>query len=346
MAVNEGFVRYVFKEILDLDVALPLRRMKYNDAMAKYGSDKPDTRFGLEIEDLSDLLTGCAFKVFSGALEGGKGSVRGVNAKGAAAKFTRKEIDKLTELVKTYRAKGLAWTRLSPEGESSSYEKFLTEEEKAAIRARLGAEPGDVLFLVADARNDIVCTSLGQLRLALGNELGLIPKGTFDLLWITDFPQFEWSEEENRWMAMHHPFTCPRPGDEDRLISDPGDCYARAYDMVINGCEVGGGSIRISDPVVQAKMFAGLGFTEEEARKRFGFLLDSFQYGVPPHGGMAFGLDRLVMLMLGKESIRDVIAFPKVQTATELMTQCPGEVEQKSLDELHIAVVLGDKEEK
>ena len=344
MAMNEGFVKYVFKQILDIDIELPLRRMKYNDAMARYGSDKPDTRFGLEIQDLSDLLAGCEFKVFAGALENGKGSVRAINAKGAASKFTRKEIDRLTELVKTYRAKGLAWTRLTPEGESSSYEKFLTEEEKNAIRERLGAETGDVLFLVADPRNDIVCTSLGQLRLALGNELGLIPKDTFDLLWITEFPQFEWSDEENRWMAMHHPFTCPRPGDEDRLTTHPEDCYARAYDMVMNGCEVGGGSIRISDPVVQSKMFAGLGFSEEEAYRRFGFLLDSFKYGVPPHGGMAFGLDRLVMLMLKKETIRDVIAFPKVQTATELMTQCPAEVEQKSLDELHIAVVPDNKD--
>ncbi|MBR2042406.1 MAG: aspartate--tRNA ligase [Oscillospiraceae bacterium] len=341
MTLNEGLVKRVFKDVLDYDVPTPFERLTFNEAMARFGSDKPDTRFGLELCDLSDLLKNCEFKVFAGALE--KGSVRAINAKGAASVFTRKEIDKLTEVVKLYKAKGLAWTRLTPDGETSSYEKFLTEEEKLAIRERLGAETGDVLFIVADSRNDIVFDSLGALRLELGKRLDLIPKGTYNFLWVTDFPLFEWSDEENRWMAKHHPFTCPRPGDEDRLMTDPGDCYARAYDMVLNGCELGGGSIRISDTEVQDKMLQALGLSEEVAQARFGFLLDAEKYGVPPHGGMAFGLDRMVMLMLDRPSIRDVIAFPKVQTASELMTQCPTEVDQKNLDELHIAIVKNEE---
>ena len=342
MTLNEGLVKRVFKDVLDYDVPTPFERLTFNEAMARFGSDKPDTRFGLELCDLSDLLQNCEFKVFAGALE--KGSVRAINAKGAASVFTRKEIDKLTEVVKLYKAKGLAWTRLTADGETSSYEKFLTEEEKLAIRERLGAETGDVLFIVADNRNDIVFDSLGALRLELGKRLDLIPKGTYNFLWVTDFPLFEWSDEENRWMAKHHPFTCPRPGDEDKLMSDPGDCYARAYDMVLNGCELGGGSIRISDTEIQDKMLQALGLSEEVAQARFGFLLDAEKYGVPPHGGMAFGLDRMVMLMLDRPSIRDVIAFPKVQTASELMTQCPTEVDQKNLDELHIAVVRKEEE--
>ncbi|MBQ5329023.1 MAG: aspartate--tRNA ligase [Oscillospiraceae bacterium] len=341
MTLNEGLVKRVFKDVLDYDVPTPFERLTFNEAMARFGSDKPDTRFGLELCDLSDLLKNCEFKVFAGALE--KGSVRAINAKGAASVFTRKEIDKLTEVVKLYKAKGLAWTRLTPDSETSSYEKFLTEEEKLAIRERLGAETGDVLFIVADSRNDIVFDSLGALRLELGKRLDLIPKGTYNFLWVTDFPLFEWSDEENRWMAKHHPFTCPRPGDEDKLMSDPGDCYARAYDMVLNGCELGGGSIRISDTEIQDKMLQALGLSEEVAQARFGFLLDAEKYGVPPHGGMAFGLDRMVMLMLDRPSIRDVIAFPKVQTASELMTQCPTEVDQKNLDELHIAILKNEE---
>ena len=341
MTMNEGLIKYVFKKVLDVDVETPFKRLTWNEAMSRFGSDKPDTRFGLELCDLSDFLKNCEFKVFAGALE--KGSVRAINAKGAACVLTRKEIDKLTETVKLFKAKGLAWTRLTPDGETSSYEKFLTEEEKNAIRERLGAETGDVLFIVADSRNDIVFNALGALRLELGKRLDLIPKGKFNFLWVTDFPLFEWSDEENRWMAMHHPFTCPRPGDEDKLMTDPGDCYARAYDMVLNGCELGGGSIRISDTEIQDKMLHALGFTEESAQARFGFLLDAEKYGVPPHGGMAFGLDRMVMLMLDRPSIRDVIAFPKVQTATELMTMCPTEVDQKNLDELHIAVVKDEE---
>lgn len=334
MTINEGFVKRVFREVLDVEIPTPFLRLPYAEAMTRYGSDKPDVRFGLELCDLSDLLSGCEFKVFAGALAAG-GSVRAINAKGAADMLSRKEIDKLTDLVKTYRAKGLAFTRLTADAESSSYEKFLTDAEKAAIRERLGAETGDVLLLVAD-ENQTVFDSLGALRCALGERLGLIKSGEFKFLWVTDFPLFEYSEEEGRYMAKHHPFTHPAFEDLDKLDSDPGACGARAYDMVLNGCEVGGGSIRINDSELQARMFRALGLSEETAKERFGFLLEAFQYGAPPHGGMAYGLDRLAMLMLEKDSIRDVIAFPKVQNASELMSQCPATVEEKSLKELGI----------
>ena len=344
MTVNEGFVKEVFHKVLSVEVKTPFKRLCYDEAMSRYGSDKPDTRFGLELVDLSDLLKNCEFKVFAGALAEG-GSVRGINVKGAAATLTRKEIDKLTDFVKTYRAKGLAFTRLTAEAESSSYEKFLTEEEKTAIRTALGAETGDVLLLVADSKNKVVFDSLGALRSHLARKLDLIQPGTFDFLWVTDFPMYEWSEEENRFMAMHHPFTSPKLEDLDKMASgDLGHVYARAYDMVLNGTELGGGSIRINDPDIQSKVFSALGFTEEEAQERFGFLLNAFQYGVPPHGGMAYGLDRLVMLMLGKDSIKDVIAFPKVQNSSELMTMCPSAVEEKNLRELSIAVTATEEE--
>ena len=344
MTVNEGFVKEVFHKVLGVEVKTPFKRLCYDEAMSRYGSDKPDTRFGLELVDLSDLLKNCEFKVFAGALAEG-GSVRGINVKGAAATLTRKEIDKLTDFVKTYRAKGLAFTRLTAEAESSSYEKFLTEEEKTAIRTALGAETGDVLLLVADGKNKVVFDSLGALRGHLARKLDLIQPGTFDFLWVTDFPMYEWSEEENRFMAMHHPFTSPKLEDLDKMASgDLGHVYARAYDMVLNGTELGGGSIRINDPDIQSKVFSALGFTEEEAQERFGFLLNAFQYGVPPHGGMAYGLDRLVMLMLGKDSIKEVIAFPKVQNSSELMTMCPSAVEEKNLRELSIAVTATEEE--
>ncbi|GAA6515020.1 aspartate--tRNA ligase [Merdimmobilis hominis] len=344
MTVNEGFVKEVFHKVLSVEVKTPFKRLCYDEAMSRYGSDKPDTRFGLELVDLSDLLKNCEFKVFAGALAEG-GSVRGINVKGAAATLTRKEIDKLTDFVKTYRTKGLAFTRLTAEAESSSYEKFLTEEEKTAIRTALGAETGDVLLLVADSKNKVVFDSLGALRSHLARKLDLIQPGTFDFLWVTDFPMYEWSEEENRFMAMHHPFTSPKLEDLDKMASgDLGHVYARAYDMVLNGTELGGGSIRINDPDIQSKVFSALGFTEEEAQERFGFLLNAFQYGVPPHGGMAYGLDRLVMLMLGKDSIKDVIAFPKVQNSSELMTMCPSAVEEKNLRELSIAVTATEEE--
>ena len=339
MAMNEGFMKRVFKEVLGKELETPFRRIKYRDAMDNYGIDKPDTRYDLRLHDLSEILKNTGFAVFSGAIAGG-GSVRGINAKGAAEKLSRKEIDKLTDFVKTYRAKGLAYTRWTHEGRSSSFEKFLTEEEIAGIHKALDAEEGDLLLIVADAKNEVVYDALGQLRNHLAQKLGLIEPGTFDLLWVTEFPLFEYSEEEGRYMAKHHPFTCPMLEDLDMIESDPGHCRARAYDMVMNGCEVGGGSIRINTMELQERMLVALGFTPESAEERFGFLLEAFRYGAPPHGGMAFGLDRLVMLLLGKESIKEVIAFPKVQNASELMSGCPAEVEDKSLAELAIKVDL------
>ncbi len=337
MTTNEGFMKAVFAEVLGVELNTPFRRMPYAEAMERYGSDKPDTRFGLELCDLSSLLAGTSFQVFAGAIAGG-GSVRGIRVPGAAETLTRKSIDALTEHVKTYKAKGLAFTRLTAEGESSSFEKFLTPEEVQAVRQALGAQTGDVLLLVADADNAVVFDALGALRIELAKRLSLIPENSYDLLWVTDFPLFEHNSEENRYVAKHHPFTSPKPEDIEKLTTDPGACHALAYDLVLNGCEVGGGSIRISQPELQWQMFAALGFTKEEAYARFGFLLDAFKYGVPPHGGMAFGLDRLVMLMLGRESIRDVIAFPKVQNASELMTACPSPVDAKSLAELGLTL--------
>lgn len=342
MTVNEGFMARVFKEALNFELKTPFIRMPYAEAMSRFGSDKPDTRFALELCDLSPLLTECEFKVFRGALDEG-GSVRALCVKGGAEKLSRKEIDKLVELVKTYRAKGLAYTRLTADGESSSYEKFLSDTEKAAIREKLDAQTGDVILIVADAKNDTVCESLGALRCELGARLGLIAPGVFNALWVTDFPLFEFDEEENRYSAKHHPFTHPAMADLDLLETRPGDCRARAYDMVLNGCEVGGGSIRINDFDLQQRMFHALGFDDATAYEQFGFLMDAFRYGAPPHGGMAYGLDRLVMLMLEKDSIRDVIAFPKVQNASELMTQCPAVVEEKSLTELGIRVIEQEK---
>lgn len=337
MSINEGFMKYVFKQIMDIDIKTPFKHLTFKDAMERYGSDKPDTRFGLELYDLSDILANTEFKVFAGAIE--TGSVRAINVKGAANSLSRKEIDKLTEFVKTYRAKGLAFTRLTEDAESSSYEKFLSEQEKNAIRERLDAQKGDVILIVADSNNETVFASLGALRCELAKKLNLIPENTFDLLWVTDFPLFEYSEEEDRYMAKHHPFTAVADEDLDKVLSDPANCHAKAYDMVLNGCEVGGGSIRINDSELQQTMFKALGFTDEEAKERFGFLIDAFSYGAPPHGGMAYGLDRLVMLMLNKDSIRDVMAFPKVQNASELMTMCPAEVDTAQLTELGISTI-------
>ncbi len=336
MTINEGFIAEVFKNVLDVDVKASFRRIPYHEAMNRYGSDKPDTRFGLELVDLTDILKSCEFKAFSGAIE--TGSVRAINVKGGATALTRKELDKLVEFVKTYKAKGLAYTRISVEGESSSFEKFLTEDEKNAIRKAVDAQTGDVILVVADADNNVVFDSLGALRGNLAAKLNLIPENSFDFLWVVDFPLFEYDPEENRYAAKHHPFTSPKLDEIDKIETDPANTHARAYDMVLNGCEIGGGSIRISNPELQQRMFTALGLDEATAKERFGFLLEAFAYGVPPHGGMAFGLDRLVMLMLGKTSIRDVIAFPKVQNASDLMTDCPSPVDKKNLDELHIAV--------
>lgn len=341
--VTEGFMKQVFKNVLDIDMPTPFPRLKYKEARTRYGSDKPDVRFDMQLHDLSGLLKDTGCKMFAEPIAAG-GSVRAIIAKGAADKLSRKEIDKLGDFVKTYRAKGLAYTRLTAEGESSSFEKLLTPEEIVAIRTELGAETGDVFFVVADGKNSVVYDSLGALRSHLAQKLELIVPGTFAPLWVTEFPLFEYSEEENRYCAMHHPFTSPMLEDLEMMESDPANCRARAYDIVMNGYELGGGSIRINDPDIQQRMFTALGFSQESAQERFGFLIDAFKYGAPPHGGMAFGLDRVVMLLLGKDNIRDVIAFPKVQNASELMTGAPGEVEQKNLDELCLKMNLSAKE--
>ena len=335
MGIAEGFIEKVYCEILGIKIPLPLRRMTWQEGMERFGSDKPDLRFEMELTDVSECLKDTEFKVFSGALK--TGSVRGINLKGQAQALSRKEIDKLGEWVKSYGAKGLAWTRLA-EKETSSFEKFLKPEEVEAMRKKMNAQPGDVLFFVADPKNKVVFDTLGALRCELARRFNLIDDSKPCLLWITDFPLFEYSEEEGRFMAMHHPFTMPNPADLDRLESDPGSVRALAYDMVLNGNEVGGGSIRINDSELQRRMFKALGFTPEEAQRRFGFLIDAFRFGAPPHGGMAFGLDRLVMLMLNCDSIRDVIAFPKVASSAELMSEAPTEVDQKQLNELGIQI--------
>ncbi len=342
MAVNEGFIKTLFGEVLGVDIPTPFPRLTYSEAMERYGSDKPDTRFSLEIRDLSGLLSGCGFKVFDGALKAG-GSVRGLRVPGAAERLTRKEIDKLTDLCKTYGAKGLAYTRLTGGGASSSYEKFLSAETVAAVRETLGGGEGDVIFIVADADTDTALTALGALRVELGKKLGLADGRAFNFLWVTDFPLFEYSAEEGRYVAKHHPFTAPKDDSLDLIESDPARALAKAYDMVLNGNEVGGGSIRIHDTALQKRMFAALGFSEEEAERRFGFLTEAFRYGAPPHGGMAYGLDRLVMLMLGRDSIRDVIAFPKVANSGELMSGAPSEVDEAQLRDLGIAITGGEE---
>lgn len=335
MGMTEGFLKRVFKDMLGVELKLPLMRMTYDEAMNRYGSDKPDLRFGFELVDVTDAVRNCGFKVFAGTVENG-GSVRAINVKGGADKFTRKDIDSLTEFVKTYRAKGLAWAKYA-EDISSSYAKFLTEEENNDIYEKCGFEKGDLLLIVAD-KNSVVFDSLGALRCEVANRLGLRRKDEYKLLWITDFPMFEYSEEEDRYVAKHHPFTAPRDEDLDKLKTQPDKVYARAYDIIMNGTELGGGSVRIHRQDTQAKVFDALGLSEEETVEKFGFLLEAFKYGAPPHAGLAFGFDRLVSLILGLDAIRDVIAFPKVQNASELMTMCPSTVPNKALDELSIAV--------
>ncbi len=337
ISVNEGFIKRVFKDVLNVDVETPFLRMPWREAMDRFGSDKPDLRFGIELKDISDIVKDCGFKVFSGPASSG-GSVRLICVPGGAEKFPRKQIDQLVEFVKTYGAKGLAWTRLG-ENTTSSYAKFLTEEENAAILERAEAKPGDLVLIVADGKDSVVFASLGALRCEIAKRLGLTRKDDYKFLWVTEFPMFEFSEEENRYVAMHHPFTAPMDEDKDKLESDKASCRAKAYDIVLNGTELGGGSIRINTPEMQESMFRALGFTDEDANARFSHLINAFRYGAPPHGGMAYGLDRLVMLMTGADSIRDVIAFPKVQNASEPMTGCPDVVDEKQLEELSIALV-------
>lgn len=330
--VNERLIARVFKDTLGVEVPLPLKRMTWQEAMDRFGSDKPDVRFGMELVDVSEVVKGCGFGVFTGALENG-GSVRGINVKGQGA-MSRKKIDKLVDHAKGCGAKGLAYLVINEDGTyKSSFAKFMTEEEMAALVVAMDGQPGDLLLFAAD-RNKIVWEVLGSLRLQLGKEFNLYDPNEFAFLWVVDFPQFEWSDDQNRYVAMHHPFTMPYEEDLDKLTTDPSAVRAKAYDIVLNGCELGGGSIRIYQSDVQEKMFNALGFTNEEAHERFGFLLDAFSYGVPPHAGLAFGLDRMIMLMMHAESIRDVIAFPKVKDASCLMTEAPTPVDQTQLDEL------------
>ena len=336
LSTVEGFVEDLFKKVLDVDIPLPLPRLTYNEAMERYGSDKPDTRFGMEIIDLTEAVRGCGFGVFASAVENG-GSVRCLNAKGAAAKLSRKEIDKLTEMVKGIGGKGLAWVRWTEENCTSSFGKFLSEDEMQAVLTAAGAEQGDVVLVVAD-RNKTVLSTLGALRLELANKLD-IPRDGNNLLWITEFPFFEWDDESQSWLAMHHPFTSPLDECIPYLDTAPEKVYAKAYDLVFNGIELASGSIRITDPELQNHMFRALGMSEEEAHQKFGFLLDAFRYGAPPHGGMGIGLDRLVMQMLGATSLRDVIAYPKVQNMAELMTDCPSVVDEQQLTDLGIALL-------
>ena len=341
--VNERLLAKMFKEILDVEITLPIQRMTWQEAMDRFGSDKPDTRFGMELKDVSKVVEGCGFGVFTGALENG-GSVRGINAEGQGA-LPRKKIDALVEVAKTYGAKGLAYLAINEDGTyKSSFSKFMTEEELNKLVEAMDGKPGDLLLFAAD-KNDVVWAVLGALRLHIAEELGLLDKNQFNFLWITEFPLLEWNEDQNRFVAKHHPFTMPMDEDLQYLDSDPGRVRAKAYDIVLNGTEIGGGSVRIYQSDVQEKMFEVLGFTKEEAYERFGFLLNAFKYGVPPHAGLAYGLDRLIMLMAKEDSIREVIAFPKIKDASCLMTDAPNVVDDKQLEELAIAIALEEEEE-
>ena len=336
MAMNEGFIKRVFKEVLGVDIPTPLPRITFADAMNRYGSDKPDTRFGMEIQDLSEVVKNCGFGVFTSAIEAG-GSVRAIVAKNAAATLTRKEIDKLTEHARGIGAKGLAYIRWADEAPNCSFAKFLTPEELQAILDAGEMEQGDVMLIVAD-KNKVTLPTLGALRNILGKKLDLIPEGAFNFLWVVEFPFFEWNEETDHWDAMHHPFTMPLQECLEYLESDPGKVRAECYDMVLNGTELLSGSIRITDWQLQERMFKVLGLTPEDIQKKFGFLVDAYKYGAPPHGGSGMGLDRLAMVMSGADSLRDVVAFPKVQNASELMSQCPTPVSAADLAVLGIAV--------
>ncbi len=341
--VNERLLAYLFEKVLGVTVSLPIPRMTWQEAMDRFGSDKPDIRFGMELTNVTDVVRDCEFAVFKGAIENG-GTVRGINAKGQGG-MPRKKIDKLVSFVKDYGAKGLAYIAIQEDGTvKSSFAKFMKEEEMSALIEAMGGEAGDLLLFAAD-KNKVVWDSLGALRLELARQMELLDKNEYKFLWITEFPLLEWSEEQNRFTAMHHPFTMPMEEDLAYIDSDPGRVRAKAYDIVLNGNEIGGGSVRIFNPEIQSKMFEVLGFTEEQAQAQFGFLLTAFKYGVPPHAGLAYGLDRLVMLMAKEDSIRDVIAFPKVKDASDLMTEAPARVTKEQLDELGIAVVAEEEEE-
>ncbi|MEE1153955.1 MAG: aspartate--tRNA ligase [Acutalibacteraceae bacterium] len=343
LAIGEGYIKRVFKEALNVDIPTPFPRYTYNQVMERFGSDKPDTRFGMELFDLTEAVKNSEFAVFKNAIEGG-GSVRGITAKNAVKTYTRKEIDKLTEFVRGIGAKGLAWIRLTDDGIASSFAKFMTEEEMQAILTTAGAEKGDVVMIVADTETNSVLSTLGALRCKVAERLDIIKDG-FNFLWVVEFPFFEYDKEADTWVAMHHPFTSPTDECMDTLEEDKGKVYAKAYDMVLNGVELSSGSIRITNPDLQKRMFSLLGLSDEEAYQKFGFLTDAFKFGAPPHGGMGIGLDRLVMQMVKAPTLRDVVAFPKVQNASEPMTNAPSTIEKLQLDDLGIAVTVDVKAE-
>ena len=341
--VNERLLRKIFKDAIGLDIELPIPRITWQEAMDRFGSDKPDTRFGMELKNVSEIVRDCGFGVFTGALENG-GSVRGINAEGQGH-MPRKKIDALVELAKGFGAKGLAYLAINEDGGcKSSFAKFMTEEQIKKLVEAMEGKPGDLLLFAAD-KNQVVWDVLGNLRLEIARSLGLLDKNQFRFLWVTEFPLLEWSEEQNRFAAMHHPFTMPMEEDLDKLDTEPGAVRAKAYDIVLNGTELGGGSVRIFQADVQEKMFEVLGFTKEQAQERFGFLLDAFQYGVPPHAGLAYGFDRLMMLMTGADSIREVIAFPKVKDASDLLTSAPDIVDDIQLEELGIEICAAKGED-
>lgn len=342
LEINEGFLKRVFSEAIGVEVQTPFQVMTYSEAMDRFGSDKPDTRFGMELIDVTDIVKNTSFKVFSGAIENG-GSVRAINAKGCGPKFSRKQIDALTEVTKTYGAKGMAWIVVEEGNIKSSFTKYLSEDETQQILKKVNAEPGDLICFVADT-NKVVFDSLGHLRLDIAQKTNLIDESKVNFLWVTEFPLFEFDDEEKRWVATHHPFTAPMDEDIPMLDTEPGKVRSKTYDIILNGVELGGGSVRIHDQELQKKIFKLIGFSDDEAQKRFGFLLEAFKYGTPPHGGLAFGLDRMIMLMAKCSSIRDVIAFPKVQNSSCPMTGAPDLVDEKQLKELHIQQVEMDDE--
>ena len=337
MEINERYLKMLFKEVLDVDLKTPFDRMTYREAMDRYGVDKPDVRFGMELKNVSDIVENCDFKVFSGAVSSG-GSVRAIVVKGGEEFYSRKKIDKLESFVKDFKAKGLAWAKIKEDEIQSPILKFIGDDVMKSIIERVDGEVGDLILFVAD-KNDVVFAALGNLRNHIADEMDLIPKDVIAPLWIVEFPLFEYDDEEERYVAKHHPFTAPMDEDIDKIETDPANCRAKAYDIVMNGDEMGGGSIRIHDGKIQKKMFKALGFTEEEAQDKFGFLLEAFKYGAPPHGGLAYGLDRLIMLLTGEKNMRHVIAFPKTQSASDLLTGAPVGLLKKQLEEVHIRVI-------